>query len=272
MDLIRERAHWNPSPFRIEQAREALGRLIAGTYSVAEMLGRRRVLLEVDKMEAGMSSYSAMVYAADQNLIPSVSPERAIEDMLKREPRLAEGYKEVQEIYSTTRAFALAKASDRVVTDKVQGFLAAALRTGESLPSAERIIAGLGDWARAYGETVFRTNLGTAYASGRIKESMDPDLADFIVGLERLAVNDVDTRPNHAACSGLCASQRDPIWLRLGLPAGYSCRCMWRLLDVYEARRRHLMDGSEMRRARVPNGAFNDPGFESRVSFSLFGV
>jgi hypothetical protein len=218
-----------------------------------------------------MESYSAMQYAADQNLIPNIPPDRAIADMVEREPRLAKGYKEIQEIYSNTRAFALAKSSDLIVTEKVQGFLGAALKSGETLPSAERVIAALGDWARAYGETVFRTNLGTAYASGRMKESMDPDFSGFIVGLERLSVNDVDTRPNHRAAHRLCAAQSDPIWLRLGLPAGYNCRCMWRLLDVYEARRRHLMEGDHMRQALTPSGAYNDEGF-TRVSFSLYGL
>jgi hypothetical protein len=272
LDLVEARAAWHYSLPRIELARESLGRLIAGTYSVAEMLGRRRVLLEADKMSAGMSSYSAMQYAADQNLIPHVSPERAIEDMVKREPRLAHGYKEVQEIYSFQRAFALAKSSDQIITEKVQSFLAASLGRGGTLPTAEKVIAGLGDWSRAYGETVFRTNMGTAYASGRIKESMDPDLSGFIVGLERQAVNDVDTRKNHRAASGLCAAQRDPIWLRLGLPAGYSCRCNWRLVDIYEARRRRLMDGAVMRQAKDPAGAYNDPGFDNRVNFSLYGL
>lgn len=272
LDLVHERAVWNPRPFRVETAREALGRLIAGTYSVAEMLGRRRVLLEVDHMRAGVAGYAAMQYAADQNLIPHVSPERAVEDMLKREPRLADGYKEVQRIYSQERAFALARSADLVISKKVQEFQAAAMNNGYDLPSAERAVAALGDWSRAYGETVFRTNTGTAYASGRLKESMDPDLEDFIVGLERLAVNDADTRHNHSAAHGLCAAQKDPIWLRLGLPAGYNCRCMWRLVDVFEARRRHLMDGSVMRRATVPAGAYNDPGFTDRASFSLYGL
>lgn len=270
--LVYERAKAFYRHAAVESARESLGRLIAGTYSVAEMLGRRRVWLEVDQMRAGVMAYSAMQYAADQNLIPHVSPERAVEDMVRREPRLAHGYAEVQRIYSQERAFALAKASDTVVVQKVQEYLAAALRDGTSLPSAEKVVAGLGDWARAYGETVFRTNVGTAYASGRIKESMDEDLVDFIVGLERLAVRDADCRPNHLAAHGLCASQRDPIWLRLGVPAGYNCRCMWRLLDVFEARRRNLMDGSVMRRADVPSGAYNDPGFDTRASFSLYGV
>ena len=101
---------------------------------------------------------------------------------------------------------------------------------------------------------------------------MDEDLADFIVGLERLAVLDSDCRENHRAAHGLCAAQRDPVWLRLGVPAGYNCRCMWRLLDIYEAKRRHLMDGPVMRRASVPSGAYNDPGFTDRAGFALYGA
>lgn len=273
LDLAAEHAREIPRPPAIRAARERLGLLIAGTYSVAEMLGRRRVLLESDHMKRGVAAYQAMCYAADdQNLIPNVSPERAINDLVSRDVRLARGYKEVQEIYSKERAFALARASDRIVAERVRDFQAQALNMGLGLPTAEKVIAAIGDWSRAYGEVVHRTNTGTAYASGRLKESMDPDLEGFIVGLERLAVNDVDTRHNHAAAHGLCAAQRDPIWLRLGLPAGYNCRCMWRLIDIFEARRRHLMDGPVMRRASNPPGAYNDPGFTDRASFSLYGL
>lgn len=255
-------------------ARERLGRLIGGTSAVAEMLGRRRVRLEADHMRRGLPSLQAMRWAADdQNLIPNVTPEKAIADLVKRDPRLAPGYRRVQELYGQERAFALAKSSDLVVTRQVQDVISEALRTGAALPDSEGLIAKIGGWARSYGENVFRTNLSTAYANGRFLEANDPDLDGFVVGFERMEVMDSRTRENHRHAHGLTAGLRDPIWLRLGVPGGYQCRAALRLVDKYEAGRRGLLDGSgNMRIASAPPGAYNDEGFDNRVSFDLMGV
>jgi hypothetical protein len=262
------------SPGQVDRARANLGRLIGGTSAVSEMLGRRRVRIEVDHMRRGARSLEAMKFAADdQNLLPNVSPERAIEDLVKRDPRLADGYKRVQELYSKERAFALAKSSDLATTKKVQEIVGEALAKGHTLPKVEDLIAKIGGWARGYGEVVFRTNLNTTYANGRFLEAQDPDLEGFIVGLERMEVLDSDTRHNHRAADGLTAGLRDPIWLRLGLPGGYNCRGSYRLVDRYEAERRGLLTASgQMRTAQAPPGAYNDPGFDNKVSFSLMGL
>jgi hypothetical protein len=223
LDLAHERARPVPHQPRILAARESVGRMIVGTSAVAHMLGRRRVLLEADQMRRGTPSHCALAYAAsDQNLIPNVPPHRAIEAMVKREPRLADGYLRVQTIYSQERAFAVAKSADEAVTRRVHSYIVDSLRKGTELPEAARVISELGNWATAYAETVFRTNLNTAYASGRFLEASDPDLAGFIVGMERMEVMDSRTRDNHAAAHGLKAGLRDPIWLRLGLPGGYN--------------------------------------------------
>lgn len=259
---------------QVDRARENLGRLIGGTSAVAEMLGRRRVRLEVDHMRRGARSLEAMRFAADdQNLLPNVTPEKAIEDLVKRDPRLADGYRRVQELYAKERAFALAKSTDLVTTRKVQDVVSEALYKGQSLPTVEDLIAKIGGWARGYGEVVFRTNLATTYANGRFLEAQDPDLEGFIVGLERLEVLDGDTRHNHRAAHGLTAGLRDPIWLRLGVPGGYNCRGTYRLVDRYEAQRAGLLDPSgKMHLASPPPGAYNDDGFNNKVSFALMGV
>lgn len=277
LDLAVERyASWQrgSGSFAAGRAVERLGRLIGGTSAVAEMLGRRRVRLEADHMRRGMPSLQAMRWAADdQNLIPNVSPEKAIADLVKRDPRLAPGFRRVQELYGNERAFALAKSSDLAITRQVQDVIAEALRAGKSLPDSEGLIAQIGGWARAYGENVFRTNLSTAYANGRFLEANDPDLEGFVVGFERMEVMDSRTRENHRHAHGLTAGLRDPIWLRLGVPGGYQCRASLRLIDKYEAGRRGLLDlAGHMRPASVPPGAYNDEGFDNRVSFDLMGV
>lgn len=275
LDLAAERWKYFTArgTYDVGMARQRLGSLVAGTSAVAEMLGRRRVRLEADHMKRGYKSLEAMKFAAeDQNLIPNVPPEKAIEDLVKRDPRLAPGYRRVQELYNDERAFALARSADVTVTKKVQDVLQQSLQAGANLPSVENMIAQIGGWARAYGEVVFRTNLCTAYANGRFLEASDPDLEGFIVGLERMEVMDVRTRPGHAAANGLKAGLRDPIWLHLGVPGGYNCRGTYRLIDKYEAQREGLLYSGHMQPATWPEGAHNDEGFDDRVSFSLMGV
>jgi hypothetical protein len=270
-----EQAKPIPSSEKLASAIEDLGRLIGGTRAVAWMLGRRRVLLEADRMKRlNHPALAAMAYAADQTLIPRVDPDEAIADMIERDPRLAKGYRAVQDLLSRERAFALAKSESLIITERVQAEMRRFLKEGVLHPEAEDLIASIGSWSQAYASTVFRTNMTSAYASGRFREAMSEEMQGFIVGLERMEVMDTETRerPGHWAAHGLTASPQDPIWSRLSIPGGYGCRAAYRLVDVYEARRRGLMDGKEMRRASWPAGALNDEGFDNRVMHPSYGL
>ena len=136
-----------------------------------------------------------------------------------------QAFKAVQELYSREHGFALARSAEATVTTKIQNLLAEALRTGQSLPKGEALIQELFGWSRAYAETLFRTNLNSAYNAGALQQALSPELDDFIVGLRRVPVGDRDTRDTHNF--ELIAAKRDPIWLELGVPAGYNCRCAW---------------------------------------------
>jgi hypothetical protein len=278
-----EQAKPIPSNEKLEDAIESLGRLIGGTRAVAWMLGRRRVLLESDRMKRVTgkdwrdhqgAALVAMAYVADQTLIPRVDPDEAIADMIERDPRLAKGYKAVQDLLSRERAFAMAKSESLIITERVQAEMGRFLKEGVLHPAAEDLISAIGSWSQAYASTVFRTNMTSAYASGRFREAMSDELRGFIVGLERMEVMDTETRerPGHWAAHGLTASPHDPIWHHLSIPGGYNCRAAYRLVDLYEARRRGLMDGNEMRRASWPAGAFNDDGFANKVMHPSYGL
>lgn len=72
-------------------------------------------------------------------------------------------------------------------------------------------------------ETIFRTNIQTAYSVGRYKEMMaavkDRPYWQYS------AVNDSRTRPTHLAMNGKIYPADHPFWDTWYPPNGYNCRC-----------------------------------------------
>lgn len=77
-------------------------------------------------------------------------------------------------------------------------------------------------------ETIFRTNIQSAYAAGRWQQQMR-NVADRPYW-EYNAVMDNRTRPTHAALNGRVFRWDDPIWQTIYPPNGYNCRCWVRAL------------------------------------------
>ncbi len=244
-------------------ATRSLGNVIAAGKQWSNMMGRRRMILEAadDMRRAGVERPVGFATAAEN--LARVEFTQATQDIVDRNPALKRGFKAVQDFYSEEHGFALAKSGEIAVTEKVQQILTQALRTGQALPSASKMIADLGPWSNSYAEQVFRTNLNSAYTAGRMQQAFEPELDDFIIGFRRVPVGDADTRANHNFT--LVAGKRDPIWLRLSTPGGYNCRCVTQQITA-------LDDVTIPARADVPDGFFNDPGFQNRVGLEVFGV
>lgn len=80
-------------------------------------------------------------------------------------------------------------------------------------------------------DTIFRTNVQTAYQVGRWKHISDPDvIADRPYGVYS-AVMDSRTRATHRAMHGVCRRLDDPYWDTWYPPNGYRCRCSVRTLS-----------------------------------------
>lgn len=218
------------------QEQAALAELLGDTMALADLYGRRRLLLEAD------AARQKEVKASVTPVVPHVEFDEAIEDLIRREPRLADSAEEVSKAYRTRHAFALARSADIVVTRRVQEFLVTALKEGRTVTEAKEVIAGLGDFSQAYASTIFRTNLSTAYTAGRFRQAADPDVADVFAGFEYVAILDGSVRPNHAAAHGLVAAANDPIWQRFAPPLGYNERCSVRIITTFEAKERRLLD------------------------------
>ena len=143
-------------------------------------------------------------------------------------------------------AFTVAKMMDTDLLATVQGKLEAAIASGSSLRDFKRdliptlqaagwwgkkdmvdpltgavVKAQLGSASRL--ETIFRTNIQSAYAAGRW-EQIDAN-ARAAPWLLYDAVDDFRTRPEHAAMDGTVLPVTDKWWKTHHPPNGWNCRC-----------------------------------------------
>jgi SPP1 gp7 family putative phage head morphogenesis protein len=200
-------------------------------------------------------------------VLPRVSFTQAVRDLLAKEPTLARGFHSIPEESRRRKAFWLAKSSSVELTRKIRDTVARMLREGKVEAKAGAVLAEMGNWTEAYGRTVYRTNLATAYSGGRMAQAKDPAVAEVIGGFEFNAILDGDARRNHAAAHGLVAATNDPIWNRYMPPLGFNCRCSLRMVDRVELKQRHLLRAGRVVR-REPatfKMAHPDEGFGGRM-------
>ncbi len=289
-----------------------LARMLAQTRTLADLLGRRRVLMEMRFLEkhrtaalsvlaTGRGTWRPETYFdASQHVghlehiqhlditptVPRVEFKEAIQDILDREPFLADPieagtpggrplWQQVRDLYEGENAFALAKSTDLTLTQRIQQVTAGFIRSGQSRPNAPEVIAAMGGWSRAYGETVFRTNMATAYNAGRRQMVKLPGVRETIPAFRFTAVNDRDTRENHGAAHGLIAPVDHSIWNFLASPLGYNCRCSsTTLVSRFTLSRMGLIDAAghvsmfhprikPFDLGRLLRAAHPDPGFRT---------
>jgi SPP1 gp7 family putative phage head morphogenesis protein len=213
-----------------------LSELISHTMILADLNGRKRVLMEADQARKRKG-----MFAEDATPITPLPFEEAIDDILTREPRLAPGYKAVQSLYNTSHTFALAKSVNQNLTERIQKAIADLQKTGEGLPKFTEVWREIAPWSEAYAGTVYRTNAATSYSNGRFVQAKDKDVAEVIPAMIFINMHLPNSRPNHEAADGLIAATDDPIWGRFKPPLGYNCRCGTNFVSKYELERRGLI-------------------------------
>lgn len=216
-------------------------RLIAQTITFSRTLGRLNILAAYDAATGAKSSPAAAILETTRTPFRAdVSFDKMLESFTSREPRLAIGYESVQQAYSESHVFAVAKSTTLELTMTVQDRLSKAIVTSEGLASTSKAIEEIGDWTNAYAEVVYRTNLATAYNDGIRAQLKDPDVEDVFPAMEFQAILDSATRPTHAAAHGLVAATRDGVWQRLSPPLDYACRCVASPVSRFELEERGL--------------------------------
>lgn len=232
--------------------------LISKTMILADLNGRKRTLMEADYV-AKRGKFSG-----EKSPISSLPFDEAIEDIVTRDPRLAQGYRAVAELYSKEHVFALAKSVNHNLTSRIQKAIGDSQKIGEGLPEFEKLWQEITPWTRAYGDTVYRTNTNSAYSAGRFAQAEDPDVAEVIPAMQYINMHLPTSRPWHEAADGLIAATNDPIWKEFTPPLGYNCTCGTNFVSKYELERRGLLVDGKVIRYEPPNfsSAHPDEGFK----------
>ncbi len=254
----------------IERAESALARSIADAQSLADLYGRRRLVLQ-------LAASGARLFAAPSLtdvFVGRVPFTEAVESVLSRYPVVARGWREARDAYQSG-SYALARSSHEVVTKHIRGVIANAIGGGRPRDRViDDIVEALGQrrygepmasHVSAYADTVYRTNTTTAYAEGRFKQARDPEVAPFVGAFRYDATLDADVRPNHRAADGFVAAVNDPVWNVLRPPLGYNCRCALGIVTTAQAKRAGVIDadGSVVFTSALPRGAGPDTGFKA---------
>ena len=129
------------------------------------------------------------------------------------------------------RSFTVSRLAEQAQIDVVQESLAEALTEGWDLDSwREDVAARFSDagWTGEepkgwHAETVFRTNIMSAYSQGR-RAQME-EVIEARPYWQTFGIDDSRTRPNHLAAQRVVLAADDPIWDEKFTPWSWNCRC-----------------------------------------------
>lgn len=236
----------------IEDQENELTQLIGETMALADLVGRKRLLMEFDASQRRKTfrfrdDLAKVNYFDSTPVFPRIEFKEAFEDLIGREPRLANNAEEIRKVYGTG-GFALQRIPKTFsqqarlkLTERIQSKIASFINEGTPAPQASQVLAEMGGFSQSYAETVFRNNLATAYTAGRFRQAADPDVREVIGAFEFESVGDDDTRPNHDAANGMIAPMDHAAWERFSPPIGHRCRCAIRFVDMFELEDRGLI-------------------------------
>lgn len=137
------------------------------------------------------------------------------------------------------RAVTVAGAATKDVVRTVQRELVQQVSQGADLRDfSKRVVprleaAGWTPLNASHAENVLRTNVSTAYNTGRARQMTQPQVLQARAYWQIVTVNDGPPRqrPTHQAAHLVVLRADDPFWLTCYPPFGYQCRCRCRSLS-----------------------------------------
>ena len=121
---------------------------------------------------------------------------------------------------------------------------------------------GLARGAPSYLQTVFRTNVQSAYGAGRYRAITNPTVRRARPFVQYRTAGDLRVRDEHAVLDGLTFASSDPTWHRISPPNGYNCRCSIVTLSSEQAAGLQIA-------TEIPAGFKPTPGFDNPPSPEL---
>lgn len=110
---------------------------------------------------------------------------------------------------------------------------------------ADTELLGISPASSSYLETVFRTNVQTAYGAGRFRQLTSPNITAVRRWVQYRTAGDNRVRENHAALDGVIFEATSGDWHRIAPPCGFNCRCSFVSLDD-EGMRDELSRGAKL--------------------------
>jgi SPP1 gp7 family putative phage head morphogenesis protein len=186
--------------------------------------------------------------------------ERAYESLYSRGVVTRDEFNELSQ-EAKQRAFAVAGDWSTETVERIRDTLADTIRDGASLSGFKnRLNESLdkGSIGSAHIETIYRTNVMTAFHEGH-DSLMDNPIVDAVFPYqEYMPIGDNRTRPEHEALGFLGLNgtgvyrRDDPFWEFFTPPCGYNCRCGIRAVSLEEAARMGVKEAQKWLRTGRP--------------------
>jgi SPP1 gp7 family putative phage head morphogenesis protein len=159
------------------------------------------------------------------------------------------------------RAFTIAHIEDQAILGRVKGTLDRILQEGGTYQDFRTQVLDLVPQTISEGhlQTIFQTNLQTAYNAGKYYEGMDA-VAELPYWQYK-TVGDDRVRPAHAALADRVWPKTAAVWDVIFPPNGFNCRCTVIEWDEISLRRAGLKP-----EISLPPEGQPDPGFESNAA------
>lgn len=210
--------------------------------------------------------------------------EKAAENLARRKIMTREQWDSVTEKAQRDAFFITGDIAEQAI-EKVRDELVEDINAGTSLGSfSDRVedILSRSAIGPARLETIYRTNVQSAFRDGRETLASDPVVTELFPYQEYIPIRDARTRHDHAelgklGLSGTAIYRRDdPMWDHFTPPWDYNCRCGVRLLTIEAAARKGVAEAREWLKTGVrpsdPEWRLDEITFRPTSGFGNRGV
>ncbi|HLJ89563.1 MAG TPA: phage minor head protein [Candidatus Angelobacter sp.] len=208
-----------------------LGGVYASYLAAFDIMGRAHVLQDARKKTGKQFRASTTVSFADELGFENVPFTAAIDRIIKLIGIKRDAFDGLAKKYQK-QAFTISGISDLKLIQQIKSALADVLESGGTADDFRAAVdeltdeAGIDRLSQVQIDTVFQTNVMTAYGNGRYEQMTDPDVAAVLPYWVLRTAGDDRVRLSHAVLNGFAARNDDPVWNRLYPPLGYNCRCL----------------------------------------------
>jgi hypothetical protein len=214
---------------------EALADQLAATTSSADLLGRSRVRLRLQRIHRFDEATDFSCF--DESLAP-MPPSEALSYFRRLVPTLGVRPRRFGQLHER-RAFTMAEATGIGMLRRVKRIIERALETGDvgSGPAEiDRVLsaAGLHPSNPQYGEMVFRTNMMEAFRAGAQRAFSDPDVADAFPVWRYIGIQDGRERPAHRKHFEKFFDRSVPFVKVRGVRIGDAANCRCDMQPIYK--------------------------------------